>query len=108
LDSVLEKTNTLVVRVVDFQKSKPIQNVKVKVLKIEKSVTQKQWAENLKNGSPFKSLVLSMNTDNNGAVTVQLPVGTYEAEIEKYGFNRVCELTQNVEVLVIEPKKHWW
>lgn len=104
----MEKTNTLVIRVVDFQKNKPIQKVKVRVSKIEKSVTLKQWAENLKNGSPFKSLVLSMNTDNKGIVTVQLPVGTYEAEVEKYGFKRVCELTQNVEVLVIEPKKHWW
>ena len=24
------------------------------------------------------------------------------------GLNKVCELTQNHEVLFIEPKKHWW
>lgn len=102
------KTNKLVVRVVDFQR-KPIPDVTVRIFKIEKEpITPEQWVENLKNGSPFKSLVLSTNTDKTGIVTAEFPVGTYEAKVERYGFNQVCELTQNVEVLVIEPKKHWW
>lgn len=52
--------------------------------------------------------MLSMNTDNNGNVAAELAEGFYEAEVEKYGFNKVCELTQNDGVLFIEPKKHWW
>jgi len=49
-----------------------------------------------------------MNTDNDGNVTAELAEGSYEAEVEKYGLNKVCELTQNNRVLFIEPKKHWW
>ncbi len=52
-------------------------------------------------GAPFKSLVFSMNTDNNGAITAELPQGSYEAKVERYGFNQTCDLTQNVEVLVV-------
>jgi formylglycine-generating enzyme required for sulfatase activity len=109
LDSVLEKTYTLVLRVVNFQENKPIKNVNVKVFRLEKEpITVKQWAENLKNGNPFKMLVLSMDTDNNGNVTAELTEGSYEVKVEKYGLNKVCELTQNDEVTFIEPKKHWW
>ena len=108
LEFLTRQLNEFIVRVVDFRKD-PIQNVMVKVFKIEKDpITPEKWAENLKNGTPFKSLVFSMNTDYNGAVTAELPHGTYEAKVEKYNFNKVCELTQNVEVLVVEPKKHWW
>jgi 5-hydroxyisourate hydrolase-like protein (transthyretin family) len=109
LDSVLEKTYMLVVRVVNFQKNTPIKNVNVKVFRLEKEpITPKQWAENLKNGTPFKRLILSMNTDNNGKVTAELTEGVYEAKVEKYGLNKIYELTQNNEVLFIEPKLHWW
>jgi formylglycine-generating enzyme required for sulfatase activity len=109
LDSVLEKTYTLILRVVNFQENKPIKNVNVKVFRLEKEpITVKQWAENLKNGNPFKMLILSMDTDNNGNVTAELTEGSYEVKVEKYGLNKVCELTQNDEVTFIEPKKHWW
>ena len=47
-----------------------------------------------------------MSTDNNGVVTVELPEGVYEAKVE-YGFNKVCELKQNAEILFAEPKKRW-
>ena len=105
----MEKTYTLVLRAVNFQKNKPIKNVNVQVFRLEKEpITPKQWAENLKNGSPFKTLILSMNTDNNGNVTAELPEGVYEAKVEKYGLSKVCELTHKVEILFIEPKKHWW
>jgi formylglycine-generating enzyme required for sulfatase activity len=105
----LEKTYVLVVRVVNFQGNKPIKNVNVKVFRLEKEpITIKQWAENLKNGTPFKRLILSMNTDNDGNVTVKLAEGFYEAEVKKYGLNKVCHLTQNDRVLFIEPRKHWW
>ncbi len=104
----MEKTNKLDVKVVNFKGCTPIQDVNVKVFKIEKEpITPEQWAENLKNGSPFKSLVLSMNTDNNGKITAQIPWGSYEVKVEKYGLNQVCELNQNIEVLLIVPKKHW-
>ena len=109
MDSVLEKTYTLILRVVNFQENKPIKNVNVKVFRLEKEpITVKQWAENLKNGNPFKMLILSMDTDNNGNVTAELTEGSYEVKVEKYGLNKVCELTQNDEVTFIEPKKHWW
>ena len=109
MDSVLEKTCTLVVKVVDFQRNKPIQNVNVKVFRLEKeSITLKQWAENLKNGTPFKRLMISMNTDNNGKVTVELPECVYETKVEEYGFVKVCDLKKNDEVVFIEPKKQWW
>lgn len=105
----LEKTYVLVVRVVNFQRNKPIKDVNVKVFRLEKEpITPKQWAENLRNGTPFKRLILSMNTDNNGNVTAELAEGSYEVKVEKYGLNKVCELTQNDSVLFIEPKKHWW
>ena len=105
----LEKTYVLIVKVVNFQKNKPIINVNVKVFRLEKEpITLTQWTENLKNGSPFKRLMLSLNTDNNGTVTAELAEGSYEAVVEKFGFNMVLELTQNDEVLFIEPKKHWW
>ena len=76
----LEKTYAPVVSVVNFQRNKPITNVNVKVFRLKKeSITLKQWAENLKNGSPFEKLILSMNTDNNGKVTAELTEGSCEA-----------------------------
>jgi methyltransferase-like protein len=109
VDDVLEKTYMLVVGVVNFQRNSPIKNVNVKVFRLEKEpITLTQWAENLKNGAPFRRLIFSMNTDNNGNITAKLVEGFYEAEVEKYGLNKVFELTQNDEVLFIEPKKHWW
>jgi hypothetical protein len=105
----LEKTYVLVVRVVNFQKDKPIKNVNVKFFKLEKEpITLKQWGENLKNGSPFKKLICTMNTDDNGTVTAELAEGFYEVQIEKYGLTKVCELKQNDSFLFMEPKKHWW
>ena len=80
VDIALEKTYVFVVGVVDFQRNKPIKNVNVKVFRLEKApITLKQYAENLKNGTPFKRLVLSMNTDDNGNVTAELAEGSYEA-----------------------------
>ena len=109
VDEISQKTYLLVVKVVNFQKNKPSKNATIKVFRLEKEpLTLKQWAENLKNGSPFKRLIVSMNTDNNGTVTVELAEGSYEVEEEKFGFNKVFDLTQNDEVLFIEPKKHWW
>jgi hypothetical protein len=109
LDSVLENTYSLVVRVVNFRKNKSIKNVNVKVFKLEKEpITLKEWVENLKNGNAFKTLILSMDTDNNGNVSAELIEGVYEARVEKYGFSKVCELKQNDEAVFIEPKKHWW
>jgi formylglycine-generating enzyme required for sulfatase activity len=97
------------VKVVDFQRNKPVQNVNVKVFRLEKeSITLKQWAENLKNGTPFKRLMISMNTDSYGKVTAELPEGVYETKIEEYGFVKVCDLKQNDEIVFGEPKKHWW
>ena len=106
---VLEKNYVLVVSVVNFQQNKPIKNVNVKVFRLEKEpITVEQWAENIKNGTSFKRLMLSMNTDNDGNVTAELAEGSYEVEVEIYGILKVCELTQNSKVLFIEPKKHWW
>ena len=108
MDSVLKETYTLIIQVVNYKKE-PIKNVSVKIFKLEKeSITLNQWAENLKNGAPFQRLILSMNTDINGNVTAELAEGVYELKVEKYGLSKVCELTQNDEVLFIEPKKHWW
>jgi hypothetical protein len=77
---VLEKTYVLVVSVVNFQGNKPIKDVNVKVFRLEtEPITPEQWVENLKNGAPFKRLVLSMNTDDNGNVTAELAEGSYEA-----------------------------
>jgi hypothetical protein len=105
----LEKTYVIVVRVDNFQGDKPIKNVNVKVFRLEmEPITLNQWAENLKNGTPFKKLILSMNTDNSGNVTAELAEGSYEVEVEKYNLSKVCELTQNDIVLFNETKKHWW
>jgi hypothetical protein len=108
VDEILEKAYVLVVKVVNFQKNKPIKNANVKVFRLEKEpITLTQWTENLKNGDPFKRLILSMNTANNGTVTAELAEGFYEIQVENFGF-KVFDLTQNGEVLFIEPKKHWW
>ena len=107
--SVLENIYRLTVKVVDSQRNKPIQDVNVKVFRVEKGpITPKQWIENLRNGTPFKTLMISMTTSNNGAVTVEFPEGVYEVKVEGYDLNQVCELTHNLEILFIEPKKHWW
>ena len=109
VDEILEKSYVLVVKVVNFQKNKPTENANVKVFKLEKEpITLAQWTENLKNGTPFKRLMLSTTTTNSGTATAELVKGFYEVEVEKFGSNKVCELTQNEEILFIEPKKHWW
>jgi formylglycine-generating enzyme required for sulfatase activity len=108
-DVGLEKEYKLVVSVVNFQANKPIANVTVKVFRLEKTpITLSEWAENLKNGTPFRKLMFSMNTDNDGIVTAELAVGSYEVKVEKYNLSKVCELTQDDKFLFIEPKKNWW
>jgi hypothetical protein len=107
-DVALKKTYVLNVRVVDYQ-NKPLENVNVKVFKLEKNpITIKQWAENLKNGSPIKRLMLSTNSDNEGKVSAELAEGSYEVNVEKFGFSKACELTHDDSVIFVEPKKHWW
>ena len=109
MDSVLGKTYRLIVKVVESQRNKPIPDVNVKIFRLEKGpITPKQWVENLKNGTPFKTLILSMSTNSNGTVIAELPEGVYDTKVEGYGLNNVCELTQNLEILFIQPKKHWW
>jgi hypothetical protein len=109
LASVLEKIYRFTVKVVDSQRNKLIQDVNVKIFRVEKGpITPKQWAENLRNGTPFKTLMISANTDITGSVKAELPEGVYEAKVEAFGLNQVCELTQNLEALFIEPKKRWW
>ena len=109
MNSLLEKTHTFTVNVVNSKQNKPVKNVNVKLFRLEKeSITLKQWTENLKNGTPFQKLMLSMDTDNNGNVTAELPEGVYEAKVEEYGLSEVCELTHNVEIRFAEPKKRWW
>lgn len=108
MESVLEKTYTLTIRVVNCKKE-PIKKLNIKVSKIEKEpITLKQWGENLKNGTPFQRLVLSTNTDDNGEVKVELPEGVYEVKVEKYCLSKGCELKQNDELVFAEPKKRWW
>ena len=109
VDVALEKTCLLAVSVVNFQANKPIANVNVKVFRLEKTpLTISEWTENLKNGTPFSKLMLSMNTDNNGIVTAKLAEGSYDAKVEKYNLSKVCELTQDDKIVFVEPKKHWW
>jgi hypothetical protein len=109
LASVLEKIYRLTIKVVDSQRNKPIQDVNVKVFRVEKGpITPKQWAENLRNGTPFETLMISTTTSSNGSVTVEFPEGSYEVIVAGCSLNQVCELTQNLEILFIEPKKHWW
>jgi uncharacterized membrane protein len=109
LDSVSEKTCRLVVRVVNFKGNEPITKVNVKVFRLEKeAISPQQWAENLKNGAPFKRLILSADSDNKGTVTAELPEGDYEAKVEKYGLSEIRKVTENAEVVFVEPKKHWW
>jgi hypothetical protein len=108
LDSVLEKTHKLVVKVVNYKKE-PSKNLNIKFFRLEKEgITLNQWAENLKNGSPFKRLILSVSTDNNGNVSAELLEGVYEVNVGLYGLSNICDLTRNAEILFVEPKKHWW
>lgn len=106
-DVAAQKSNVLVVRILD-SRGKPVKDVNVKVFRMEKNATLEQYAENLKNGSPFKRLMLSVNSDNEGKITADLVEGNYEIRVEKFGSIKVCELTQNEQVDFNEPKKHWW
>jgi hypothetical protein len=109
LASILEKIYRLTVKVVDSQRNKPIQDVNVKIFRVEKGpITPKQWAENLRNGTPYKTIMISTTTSSNGSVIVEFPEDIYEVIVKEYGLNQVCELTQNLEILFIEPKKHCW
>jgi hypothetical protein len=45
-----------------------------------------------------------MNTDNKGNVTAELPEDAYEAHVEQFGLNNVCDLAQNAVILFVEPK----
>jgi hypothetical protein len=108
-EKLLDKTYALALKVLNYKKTSPISNVNVKIFRIEKEpISPQQWVENLKNGAPFKKLMLSTDTDSNGAVTVELTLGTYEVKVEKYGLSKICELRQPEEVLFTEPKRHWW
>jgi hypothetical protein len=106
-DVAAQKSNVLVVRILD-SRGKPVKDENVKVFRMEKNATLEQYAENLKNGSPFKRLMLSVNSDNEGKITADLVEGNYEIKVEKIGSIKVCELTQNEQVDFNEPKKHWW
>jgi hypothetical protein len=109
LESIIEKRHSFNVRVVESKENKPIKNVNVKVFRLEtEPISLKQWGENLKTGTPFKCLILSINTDNMGNVTADLPEGTYETKVEKFNLIEVRELKQNTEILFVEPKKKWW
>jgi hypothetical protein len=108
MGNVIEKTYKLIAKVVD-SKNGAVKDVKVKIFRNEKEpISPEQWAENLKNGAAFKRLALFANTDNEGIVTAELVAGSYEVKLEAYGLSEICELTQNKEILFIEPKKHWW
>ncbi len=108
VDVALEKTYMIVIKIVDFRNN-PLKDVNVKVfMLIKKPITLEHWGENLKNGSPFKRLMLSLNSDAAGIVTSKLAIGSYEVVVEKFGLTKVCELKQNESLLFAESKKHWW
>ena len=101
LDLILEKTHKLVVRVVNYKKE-PSKNLNIRVFRLEKEpITLNQWEENLKNGSPFKRLIISTNTDEKGTVTSELPEGVYDANVELFGLKNFFDLTQNAEILFV-------
>jgi hypothetical protein len=105
----MDQTYNLVIKIMNFRKNRSVQNTIVKIFRLEKEpISPQQWVENLRNGAPFKRLVLSRNMDNNGVVTAELAIGAYEVKIDELAFAKTIELTQNSEILVIEPKKHWW
>ncbi len=107
-DVTAEKCNVLVVRTLD-SRGKPVGNVNVKVFRLEKKpITVEQWTENLRNGAPFKRLMLSKNSDDQGNVTAEFAEGSYEIKVEEFSSIKTCELTQNEQVVFVEPKKHWW
>jgi hypothetical protein len=107
IGNVIEKTFKLIVKVVDSKKNSAIKEVNIKIFRIEKEpISPEQWVENLKNGAAFKRLILVASTDNEGIVTVALVAGSYEVKLEAYSLSQICELTQNKELLFIEPKKH--
>lgn len=109
IDSVIEKTYKLIIKVADSKKSSAIKNVSVKIFRKEKEpISPEQCAENIKNGAAFKRLILIASTDNEGIVTAEVAAGSYEVKLEAFGLSEICDLTQNKEILFIEPKKHWW
>ena len=106
----IESFYKLIIKVVDSKKNSAVKNVNVKIFRKEKEpISPEQCAENIKNGAAaFKRLILTASTDNDGIVTAEVAVGSYEVKLEAYGLSEICELTQNREILFIEPKKHWW
>jgi hypothetical protein len=107
VNNILEKTYKLVIQAVN-QRNKPIKNIGVKVFRAEKNpISIEQWTENLRNGTPFKQLMLATATDENGNIATEQAEGTYEISVETVGL-KTCELSQNTDMVFVEPKKHWW
>jgi hypothetical protein len=104
----IDNTHILTVKVINFKKI-PIENAVVKIFRLEKEpISPEQWVENLRNGTSFNRLILSGKTDSNGTVTAELTSGTHEVKVEGYALGKIFDVTQNDEVLLTEPKKHWW
>ena len=105
---VIDKIYILVVKVINFRKT-PIENAVVKIFRLEKEpISPEQWAENLRNGTSFKRLIFSGKTDASGTATAELISATYEVKVEGYAFAKILDVTQNEEILFVEPKKKWW
>ena len=105
---VIDKIYILVVKVINFRKT-PIENAVVKIFRLEKEpISPEQWAENLRNGTSFKRLIFSRKTDASGTATAELISATYEVKVEGYAFAKILDVTQNEEILFVEPKKKWW
>lgn len=108
IDAAVENIYKLIVKV-NSKKNGALKDINVKIFRDEKDpISTEQWVENIKNGAAFKRLVLVANTDNEGNVTTELPAGSYEIKLETYGLSENCELTQNKEIILVEPKKSWW
>jgi hypothetical protein len=83
----------LIVRIYD-DKNKPKRNIEVYISSVEKN---------------SKSKPMYLKADKKGYIGTRIPFGFYKVGIRKYFMERICELTDNKELVFVLPKKkHWW
>jgi hypothetical protein len=83
----------LIVKIYD-KKNKPKRNIEICISSVEKN-------------SKFEPLYLK--TDKKGDIRTRIPFGVYRVGIRKYFMEKICELTDNKELVFELPKKkHWW
>jgi hypothetical protein len=90
----IKRNFTFEVRIVN-DRNKAVKNTSIKISELSNSKS--------------KEVIGTLKTDKYGFISMSIPEGIYEAEIEKYNLKKTCELHENSKIVFWKPKKkHWW